>query len=132
MEDRRCKLGLAGRLELVRLVEQGASLRSAARALGVAPATAHRWWHRWRSASEEQRSLQELSENSSTSSSELPLGALRRAGAGNPLSAGEDQLGADAPDLSDGQSSLDDLEGASSQRLLAQAPIEPAAELSAL
>ncbi len=56
MEDRRCKLGLAGRLELVRLVEGGASLRSAARALGVAPATAHRWWHRWQAASERERS----------------------------------------------------------------------------
>jgi transposase InsO family protein len=55
MEDRRCKLGLAGRLELVRLVEQGASLRAAAGALGVAPATTHRWWHRWRAASEGER-----------------------------------------------------------------------------
>jgi len=56
MEDRRCKLGLAGRLELVRLIEQGASLRAAAVALGVAPATAHRWWHRWQAASEQERS----------------------------------------------------------------------------
>jgi transposase-like protein len=55
MEDRRCKLGLAGRLELVRLIEQGASWRAAAVALGVAPATAHRWWHRWRAASEGER-----------------------------------------------------------------------------
>jgi transposase InsO family protein len=55
MEDRRCKLGLAGRLELVRLVEQGCSLRAAAAALGVAPATAHRWWHRWRAAGERER-----------------------------------------------------------------------------
>src|SRR3954451_24940495 len=55
MEDGRCKLGLAGRLELVRLVEQGATLRAAAAALNVAPATAHRWWHRWRGASEEER-----------------------------------------------------------------------------
>ena len=55
MEDRRCKLGLAGRLELVRLVEGGGSLRAAAAALGVAPATAHRWWHRWRAASEAER-----------------------------------------------------------------------------
>ena len=55
MEDGRCKLGLAGRLELVRLVEDGASLRAAAAALNVAPATAHRWWHRWRAASEEER-----------------------------------------------------------------------------
>jgi transposase InsO family protein len=55
MEDGRCKLGLAGRLELVRLVEQGCSLRAAAAALGVAPATAHRWWHRWRAASDAER-----------------------------------------------------------------------------
>lgn len=55
MEDRRCKLGLAGRLELVRMVEQGYSLRAAAAAVGVAPATAHRWWHRWRAASEQER-----------------------------------------------------------------------------
>jgi transposase InsO family protein len=55
MEDRRCKLGLAGRLELVRRVESGASLRAAAAAVGVAPATAHRWWHRWREASETER-----------------------------------------------------------------------------
>ena len=49
MEDRRCKLGLAGRLELVTLIERGSTLRAAAAALNVAPATAHRWWHRWRS-----------------------------------------------------------------------------------
>jgi transposase InsO family protein len=55
MEDRRCKLGLAGRFELVRLVEGGASLRAAAAALNVAPATAHRWWHRWRAASDAER-----------------------------------------------------------------------------
>lgn len=55
MEDRRCKLGLAGRLELVRLIERGESLRAAAAALNVAPATAHRWWHRWRAASEAER-----------------------------------------------------------------------------
>jgi len=55
MEDRRCKLGLAGRLELVLLIEQGSTLRAAAAALNVAPATAHRWWHRWQSASEQER-----------------------------------------------------------------------------
>ena len=43
-------LGLAGRRRLVLLVEQGHSLRAAAAALSVAPATAHRWWHRWRVA----------------------------------------------------------------------------------
>ena len=55
MEDRRCKLGLLGRLELVRLVEQGSTLRQAAACLSVAPATAHRWWHRWAAASEAER-----------------------------------------------------------------------------
>jgi transposase InsO family protein len=41
------KLGLAGRRELVLAIEAGASLRVAAAAFGVSPATAHRWWHRW-------------------------------------------------------------------------------------
>jgi transposase InsO family protein len=55
MEDGRGRLGLGGRRELVRLVQEGASLRAAARRLGVAPATAHRWWHRYREASEAER-----------------------------------------------------------------------------
>ena len=42
----RAKLGPAGRIALVELVDQGLSLRAAAAALNVAPATAHRWWHR--------------------------------------------------------------------------------------
>jgi transposase InsO family protein len=41
------KLGLAGRLALVRAVEGGLSLKAAAAAFSVSPATAHRWWHRW-------------------------------------------------------------------------------------
>jgi len=41
------KLGLAGRLALVRAIEEGASLKAAAAAFRVSPATAHRWWHRW-------------------------------------------------------------------------------------
>ena len=55
MEDRRCKLGLQGRLELVTLVERGVTLRQAAACLSVAPATAHRWWHRWNMASDAER-----------------------------------------------------------------------------
>ena len=55
MEDGRCRLGLAARLELVELIEQGMSLRAAAAALGVAPATAHRWWHRWCEATDAER-----------------------------------------------------------------------------
>src|SRR5262249_60827022 len=41
------RLGLAGRLALVRAIEGGLSLRAAAARFGVSPATAHRWWHRW-------------------------------------------------------------------------------------
>jgi transposase len=41
------KLGLAGRVALVRAVEEGCSLRAAAVAFSVSPATVHRWWHRW-------------------------------------------------------------------------------------
>jgi transposase InsO family protein len=55
MEDGRCRLGPGGRLALVRLIEQGSTLRAAAAALSVAPATAHRWWHRWCQASEQER-----------------------------------------------------------------------------
>jgi transposase InsO family protein len=55
MEDGRCRTGVKARLELVCLIEGGASLRAAAAALGVAPSTAHRWWHRWAQASEVER-----------------------------------------------------------------------------
>jgi hypothetical protein len=41
---RNAKLGLAGRLALVRAVEEGCSLKAAAAAFNVSPATAHRWW----------------------------------------------------------------------------------------
>ena len=41
------KLGLAGRLAMVQAVEDGVSLRAAAAAFSVSPATVHRWWHRW-------------------------------------------------------------------------------------
>ena len=45
-------LGPAGRLALCEAIESGMTLRAAAAALNVAPATAHRWWHRWRAATE--------------------------------------------------------------------------------
>jgi transposase InsO family protein len=41
------KLGLAGRVALVRAVEDGLSLKQAAACFSVSPATVHRWWHRW-------------------------------------------------------------------------------------
>src|SRR6266702_7836003 len=49
------KLGLAGRVALVKAIEEGMSLKAAAGAFSVSPATAHRWWHRWLEASEEAR-----------------------------------------------------------------------------
>ena len=48
-------LGPAGRSALVEAIESGMTLRAAAAALNVAPATAHRWWHRWREASAAER-----------------------------------------------------------------------------
>src|SRR3989442_3880242 len=52
---RNAKLGLRGRFELVCAIEEGMSLKAAAAAFSVSPATAHRWWHRWREAGEEGR-----------------------------------------------------------------------------
>ena len=60
------KLGLAGRRALVGAVEGGLSLRQAADAFNVSPATAHRWWHRWLDGGEEaRRSLSCLFDRSS-------------------------------------------------------------------
>jgi transposase InsO family protein len=52
---RNAKLGLAGRYALVCAVESGMTLRAAAAAFNVSPATAHRWWHRWLEAGVEAR-----------------------------------------------------------------------------
>jgi transposase InsO family protein len=52
---RNAKLGLAGRYALVCSIEGGSTLKAAAAEFKVSPATAHRWWHRWREASEETR-----------------------------------------------------------------------------
>jgi transposase InsO family protein len=52
---RNAKLGLAGRLALVKAIEEGCSIREAARRHGVSPATACEWSKRWRAAGEEER-----------------------------------------------------------------------------
>jgi transposase InsO family protein len=63
---RNAKLGLAGRFALVRAVEDGCSLRAAAAAFGVSPATACRWSRRWRAAGPGERaSLACLADRSS-------------------------------------------------------------------
>ncbi len=47
----RAKLGPAGRLALCEAIERGMTFRQAAVLMSVSPATAHRWWHRYRAAS---------------------------------------------------------------------------------
>jgi transposase InsO family protein len=54
-DHRNAKLGLAGRYALVSAIAGGVTLRAAAAAFSVSPATAHRWWHRWSGAGEEAR-----------------------------------------------------------------------------
>jgi transposase InsO family protein len=50
----RAKLGPAGRLALTEAIAHGMSQKAAAAAFCVAPATAHRWWHRRLGASEQE------------------------------------------------------------------------------
>ena len=94
------KLGPAGRRALVAAIADGASLREAAVGFGVSPATAHRWWWRWRQASERQRcSLACLADRSSrphhqprrlSAAAEARIcAARRRTGWGPRLIAGE-------------------------------------------
>jgi transposase len=52
---RNAELGLAGRFALVQAIEGGSSLKAAAAAFSISPATAHRWWHRWSGASAQAR-----------------------------------------------------------------------------
>ena len=40
---------------LVGAIEDGCSLKAAAAAFKVSPATAHRWWHRWQDAGPRKR-----------------------------------------------------------------------------
>jgi len=51
------KLGPSGRLALCRAIESGLSLKAAAAAFSVSPATAHRWWHRYLEGGRARRAL---------------------------------------------------------------------------
>jgi transposase-like protein len=63
---RNAKLALAGRYALVCAIEGGMTLKAAAAAFSVSPATAHRWWHRWlESGDEPRRTLSCLCDRSS-------------------------------------------------------------------
>jgi transposase InsO family protein len=48
------KLGPAGRFALTQVIADGMTLKAAAAAFSVSPATAHRWWHRRLTATSEQ------------------------------------------------------------------------------
>ena len=96
----RAKLGLAGRHELVRAIERGASQRAAAARFGVSPATANKWWRRWREAHEPERArlacLHDRSSRPHRSPNELPAAeqdricaVRRRTGWGPRLIASE-------------------------------------------
>ena len=61
------KLGLAGRLAMVRAVEDGLSLKAAAVVFSVSPATVHRWWHRWLDGGREAGALLDRSSRPSRS-----------------------------------------------------------------
>jgi transposase InsO family protein len=93
------KLGPAGRRALVRRIEKGATLRAAAAALDVAPATAHRWWRRWLAASGPERASGAWScdrssrprtspRRTSVAAEQLICAARRRTGWGPRLVAG--------------------------------------------
>jgi transposase InsO family protein len=75
------KLGPAGREALVLEILQGKTLKAAAAAFNVAPATAHRWWWRFRQASQAERDSCAWAEDRSS----RPLHCPRR------LSAGEER-----------------------------------------
>jgi len=68
------KLGLAGRVALVRAIEDGLSLKGAAAAFSVSPATAHRWWHRWREGGRNPSSLLDRSSRPHRSPRQLSAG----------------------------------------------------------
>ena len=96
MEDGRCKLGLQGRLELVMLIEHGSTLRAGRGRLSVAPATAHRWWHRWQAASVSRARVAGVPAHALDAAAVVSVGAEQRGRAGDPHRAREDELRADA------------------------------------
>ena len=55
MQDRRCKFGLAARIEMVRRRQAGQSLREIAAALACSPSTVKTQCDRWQAASEHER-----------------------------------------------------------------------------
>ena len=115
------KLGLAGRFALVRAIEEGLSLKAAAAAFSVSPATAHRWWHRWLEAGEEARRTLSCLFDRSSRPHRSPRQLAPRAGGARSAPAGARRLGAALGRGRDRLRALDGLEGAQAGRDLAAA-----------
>ena len=103
-------LGPAGRLALVKAIESGMTQKAAAAAFCVAPATAHRWWHRWRRPTQSERAG-ELAARSLLATPPPAAAAHGGRRGADPAGAPADQPrsrppGGDLPPLP-----LDDLEG---------------------
>jgi transposase len=122
---RNAKLGLAGRYALARAVEEGMSLRAAATAFSVSPATACRWARRWRSASGEERAtlvcLHDRSSRPRRMPRLLPAREQRRICAAR----GKTGWGPRLLTLGTGTPALDDLEGLAPPRPVAAAAASP-------
>ena len=106
------KLGLAGRVALVRAVEDGCSLKVAAAAFSVSPATAHRWWHRWLEAGEEARRTLSCLFDRSSRPHRSPRQLAPELAGGDLRLPPQDRLGAAAGRWRDRVRTLDCLEGA--------------------
>jgi transposase InsO family protein len=55
MTDRRCRFGLAAKIEMIRRCEKGESLRQIARSMACSPTTVKTAWDRWQTAPAQQR-----------------------------------------------------------------------------
>src|SRR5439155_13074453 len=115
------KLGLAGRLALVRAIEDGLSLRAAAAAFNVSPATAHRWWRRWLGAGEEAQRTVSCLFRSLESAALLTAAAAAGVRGGDLRLPPRDRLGTQVGRRGDRLRALDRLEGVAPGRDLAAA-----------
>ena len=94
----------------------GEHARAIARSMGCSPTTVTTARDRWLAASEAERGQRGVVRATPAGAEVVSVGAERRAGAGDPEGAREDQLGADAVDVADRPAPLDVLEGAQASR----------------
>jgi transposase-like protein len=56
-------------------IDSGATIRQAAACLGVAPVTAHRWWHRWQAGHRVRAQVRDVSADAVLPTAVVPVGA---------------------------------------------------------